>query len=200
VVVPSIVVRVSFGSQGDHRDPSSEANAGRAPASQLRSEHCSCLYPCGGGLREILPPFARSPRPRTYSRVPGSPVSRLQSAANASGSLQTTLSKLPRPPGLRTPTHFCRRGSPDRDLSLVSTNPTDQPITSGLPSLGRRASFVWREIGEVPKCKPVVRHGSAEQAMRKIVCGRRETPKIPARFFAMKLLEADIDRALGSAV
>jgi hypothetical protein len=85
--------------------------------------------------------------------------------------------------------------------AFVSTNPTDQPITSGLPSLGRRASFVWRETGEVPKRKPsAVRHGSAEQAMRKIVCARRETPKIPARFFAMKLLEADIDRALGSAV
>jgi hypothetical protein len=36
--------------------------------------------------------------------------------------------------------------------------------------------------------------------MRKIVCPRRETPKIPARFFAMKLLEADIDQALGSAL
>jgi hypothetical protein len=68
-------------------------------------------------------------------------------------------------------------------------------------TLGRRASFLWRETGEVPKRKPsAVRHGSAEQAMRKIVCARRETPKIPARFFAMKLLEADIVRALGSAV
>ena len=38
----------------------------------------SVLYQCGGGFREVLPPFARSPRPRTYSRVPGSPVSRLQ--------------------------------------------------------------------------------------------------------------------------
>ena len=27
---------------------------------------------------KVLPPFARSPRPKTYSRVPGSPVSRLQ--------------------------------------------------------------------------------------------------------------------------
>jgi hypothetical protein len=33
-----------------------------------------------------------------------------------------------------------------------------------------------------------------------IVCARRETPQIPARCFAMNLLEADIDRALGSVV
>ena len=47
-------------------------------ASQLRPEHRPCLYPRHRGFREVLPPFARSPRPRTYSRVPGSPVSRLQ--------------------------------------------------------------------------------------------------------------------------
>ena len=81
MVVASIVAGVSFGSQGDHCDSSSEADAGRAPASQLRSKQRSCLYPCGGGFREVLPPFARSPRPRTYSRVPGSPVSRLQALA-----------------------------------------------------------------------------------------------------------------------
>src|SRR5215469_11280577 len=60
---------------------SSEADAGRAPASQLRSEHCPCLYPRGGGFCEVLPPLTRPPRPRAYPRVPSSSVSRLQTLA-----------------------------------------------------------------------------------------------------------------------
>ncbi len=44
------------------------------------------------------------------------------SAANASGSLQTTLSKLPPPHGPAHP-HIFAWGSPDRDLSFVGTNP-----------------------------------------------------------------------------
>src|SRR5580658_1485810 len=42
------------------------------------------------------------------------------SAANASGSLQTTLSKLPRSHGPAVPA-LLLRGSPDRDLSFIVT-------------------------------------------------------------------------------
>ena len=41
-------------------------------------------------------------------------------AANASGSVQTTLSKLPRPHDLCVPA-FLLRGSPDRDLTFPDT-------------------------------------------------------------------------------
>jgi len=91
VVATSIVARVRFGSQGGNCDPSQKADAGRASASQLRSEHGPCLYPRHRGFREVLPPFARWPRPRTYSRVPGSPVSRLQTL---SGSIEVRTAAL----------------------------------------------------------------------------------------------------------
>ena len=67
--------------------------------------------------------------------------------------------------------------------------------------LARHSGATLREEPHLFGAKPVrsrnashhaVRHGSAEQAMRKIACARRETPKVPARFFAMKLLEATL--------
>jgi hypothetical protein len=40
---------------GGYRDPSSAADAGRTPASQLLSEHCVFLYLRGRGFCEVLP-------------------------------------------------------------------------------------------------------------------------------------------------
>ena len=60
------------------------------------------------------------------------PIGPTASAANASGSVQTTLSKLPRATHLRTIPLF-PRGSPDRVLTFIDTSPTDEPITSRLP-------------------------------------------------------------------
>jgi hypothetical protein len=56
---------------------------------------------------------------------------RAASAANASGSLQTTLLKLPRPHDLWIPA-FLIRGSPDRDLSFLVTYVVKLPTSKGL--------------------------------------------------------------------
>jgi hypothetical protein len=55
------------------------------------------------------------------ARTNRNPIALTASAANASGSVQTTLSKLPRPHDLCVPA-FLLRGSPDRDLTFVGTN------------------------------------------------------------------------------
>jgi len=69
---PSVVTFVNFGSQGDYCDPSSAADAGRASASQLLSEHRAVLYPCDRGLLEAFPSFTGSFGARPYPTVSSS--------------------------------------------------------------------------------------------------------------------------------
>jgi hypothetical protein len=94
---------------------------------------------------EIPPPLTRTgPRLSSFRFVAAKTVRRLAqpnrnpidptaSAANASGSVQTTLSKLPRPhgPAILVLLH---RGSPDRDLSFISIDPGKLPRSRLLES------------------------------------------------------------------
>src|SRR5258707_4504484 len=89
------------------------------------------------GLQEQVHGFLRSgllPQRRLVTRTAQSKSHRSHRIRrNASGSVQTTLSKLSRPRRLRTPTHFCRRGSPDRDLSFL--------VIKTLPSLNGSLAY-----------------------------------------------------------
>ena len=66
------------------------------------------------------------------------PIDLTASAANASGSVQTTLSKLPRPHRPVIPT-LLLRGSPDRDLSFMRT----QLISCRLPKADSALLRSW---------------------------------------------------------
>ena len=84
-----------------------------------------------GIANQLISPMLVACAQSTPARTNRNPIALTASAANASGSVQTTLSKLPRPHDLCVPA-FLLRGSPDRDLSFVSTNPENWRPTSVL--------------------------------------------------------------------